>query len=238
MVALGLTFLTILAVLLGPILIKPLERNVEIFFLVAGTIIAAVAGQLTSALVRSALREPIELTAAVLVFGIVFRWLRARLDRLLSAATRMFGQRWLCFALTIVLGLLAGIITAVMAGIVFAEAISLLNIDRSTESPRLPRMLRDWTGRRYDAPGDAGQRTGSGRAALRLLLPGATAGSVRDRWIILLLTPTLFLPKRTAIALAAGSGERSVRDGSDSGRQSLYFHCRPGRTFGRASTGG
>ena len=133
MVALVLTFLTILAVLLGPILIKPIERNVEIFFLVAGTIIAAVAGQLSSALVRSALREPIELTAAVLVFGIVFRLLRARLDRLLSAATRMFGQRWLCFALTIVLGLLAGFITAVVAALVFAEAISLLKMDRSTE---------------------------------------------------------------------------------------------------------
>ena len=133
MLALVLTFLTILAVLLGPILIKPIERNVEIFFLVAGTIIAAVTGQLSSALVRSALREPIELTSAVLVFGIVFRLLRARLDRLLSAATRMFGQRWLCFALTIVLGLLAGFITAVVAALVFAEAISLLKMDRSTE---------------------------------------------------------------------------------------------------------
>ena len=133
MLALVLTFLTILAVLLGPILIKPIERNVEIFFLVAGTIIAAVTGQLSSALVRSALREPIELTLAVLVFGIVFRLLRARLDRPLSAATRRFGQWWLCFALTIVLGLLAGFITAVVAALVFAEAISLLKMDRSTE---------------------------------------------------------------------------------------------------------
>src|SRR5271156_2094328 len=101
MVALVLTFLTILAVLLGPILIKQLERNVELFFLVAGTIIAAVTGQLSSALVRSALREPIELTAAVLVFGIVFRLMRARLDRLLSSATRMFGERGRCVSLAV-----------------------------------------------------------------------------------------------------------------------------------------
>ena len=168
MLALVLTFLTILAVLLGPILIKPIERNVEIFFLVAGTIIAAVTGQLSSALVRSALREPIELTLAVLVFGIVFRLLRARLDRPLSAATRRFGQWSLCFALTIVLGLLAGFITAVVAALVFAEAISLLKMDRIHRSRRdCPRMLRDRTGRRHDAAGDAGQHTSFGRAARR-----------------------------------------------------------------------
>ena len=47
---------------------------------------------------------------------------------LLSRGVRVFRQRWLCFGLTIVLGLLAGFITAVVAGLVFAEAVSLLEI--------------------------------------------------------------------------------------------------------------
>src|SRR5271163_3557168 len=131
--ALVLAFLMVLAVLLGPILIKPIERNVELFFLSAGIITAAVAGQFSSALVRAALREPIELTLAVLGFGIAFRLLRARLDRVFAGAVRMFGQRWLCFGLTIVLGLLSGLITAVVAALVLAEALSMLRMNRSAE---------------------------------------------------------------------------------------------------------
>jgi hypothetical protein len=37
--------LTVLAVLLGPILLKPIERNVELFFLAAGGIVSTVMGQ-------------------------------------------------------------------------------------------------------------------------------------------------------------------------------------------------
>jgi predicted cation transporter len=133
MITLILASLAIVAVLLGPILVKPIERNVELFFLVTGSITCAVAGRFSFALVRSALREPIALTSAVLVFGIVFRLMQTRLDRLFSVASRRLGQRWLCFGLTIVLGLLAGFITAVVAALVFAEAVSLLKMDRSAE---------------------------------------------------------------------------------------------------------
>jgi predicted cation transporter len=133
MIAVILTSLTIVAVLLGPILVKPIERNVEFFFLIAGTITSAVMGQFSSALIHTALSEPIAITSAVLVFGIAFRLLRVQLDRLFSLAVIMFGQRWLCFGLTIILGLLAGFITAVVAALVFAEAVALLKMDRSAE---------------------------------------------------------------------------------------------------------
>ncbi|MGD0117098.1 MAG: DUF1646 family protein [Candidatus Binatus sp.] len=133
MMTLVLACLTVLAVLLGPILVEPIERNVELFFLIAGIVTAAVAGQFNSALVRSALREPVELTLAVLGFGVVFRLLQAHLNRIFTGAVRRFGQRWLCFGLTIVLGLLSGFITAVVAALVLAEAISLLRMDRSAE---------------------------------------------------------------------------------------------------------
>lgn len=39
----------------------------------------------------------------------------------------------MCFGLTIILGLLAGFITAVVAALVFAEAVALLKMDRSAE---------------------------------------------------------------------------------------------------------
>jgi predicted cation transporter len=133
MVALILTFLIILAVLLGPILLKPIERNVELFFLAAGTLTAIVCGRLSLALIVHALREPLALTSAVLVFGIIFRLIRTRLDRLFARGIRRFGQRPLCFGLTIALGLLSGFVTAVVAALVFAEAIALLKMHRSRE---------------------------------------------------------------------------------------------------------
>ena len=128
-----LASLAILAVLLGPILIEPIENNLELFFLVAGVLTSILTGQFNSRLVRTALSEPIALTTAILIFGIIFRLLQGRLDRLFSKAIRMFGHRWLCFGLTIILGLLAGFITAVVAALVFAEAISLLRLDRAAQ---------------------------------------------------------------------------------------------------------
>jgi predicted cation transporter len=86
MIALLLTLVTVAAVLLGPILVKPVERNIELFFLAAGIVAALVTGQLNSALVRNALREPLELSLAVLVFGVAFRLIRAQLDRLFAKA--------------------------------------------------------------------------------------------------------------------------------------------------------
>ena len=54
MMTLILTSLTILAVLLGPILVKPIERNVELFFLLIGVLTACVMRQFDAALVRAA----------------------------------------------------------------------------------------------------------------------------------------------------------------------------------------
>jgi predicted cation transporter len=132
-ITLFLAIIMVVVVLLGPILVKPVERNIELFFLVAGIVTALVFGQFSYALVRNALREPIELTAAVLLFGIVFRLNRVRIDRLFTQATRRFGQHRTCFVLTLAVGLSAGFITAVVAALIFAEAIALLKMDRSSE---------------------------------------------------------------------------------------------------------
>jgi predicted cation transporter len=125
--------LLVLVVLLGPILLRPVERNLELFFLIVGILTAAAMGQFSPALVRSALSEPVALSAAVLVFGVVFRFLRNHLDHLFAGAIRIFGERCLCFGLTIIAGLFAGFITVVIAALVFVEAISLLRLDRKTE---------------------------------------------------------------------------------------------------------
>jgi len=133
MPTLALATLVIIAVLLGPVLIKPIERNVELFFLLIGLLTAAVMGQFNAALVRGALLEPLSFTAAVLVFGAAFRLSKAYLDDLLATVVELLAPRTLCFFLAIILGALAPLVTPVVSALVFVEAIALLRRDRAAE---------------------------------------------------------------------------------------------------------
>jgi predicted cation transporter len=126
--------LILLAVLLGPVLVKQIERNIEVFFLAAGTLAAAAAGQWSRELLHAAATEPIPLTVAVLVFGVVVRLLRPVLDRQVERLVKVVGARWVYFALIVVLGLISSIITAVIAALVLVEAIALLKLDRESET--------------------------------------------------------------------------------------------------------
>lgn len=133
MVTLAFATLVIVVVLLGPVLIESIERNVELFFLLVGVLTACIMGQFNATIVRAALSEPLPFTLAVLVFGATFRLLRDCFDQLLSRVIQLLDPRILCFCLAIILGFLAALITPVVSALVFAEAISLLRCDRRSE---------------------------------------------------------------------------------------------------------
>ncbi len=123
----------IVLVLVGPIFIRVIEQNVEVFFLAVGLLTAFFSGQLKWKLVEAAIFEPLSFTLAVLVFGIAFRWSRGYLDALLARLIFMIEPLRICFYLTIVLSVLAPFITPVVAALVAVEAIALLRLDRDTE---------------------------------------------------------------------------------------------------------
>jgi predicted cation transporter len=125
--------LVLLVVLLGPVLVKPVEHNIEIFFLSAGAFASAVTGQWGTSLVRAALTEPIALTIAVLVFGVMARLIRPAFDRLVKDLVKAVPPRWIYFGLIVVLGLLSSVITAVIAALILVEAVALLKLDRRSE---------------------------------------------------------------------------------------------------------
>src|SRR5260370_34914803 len=93
------------AVLLGPVLVKPIEENIEIFFLIAGSFASAITGHWSSGLFHAALAEPIALTIAVLVFGVIARILRPTLDRSLTRMIKAVAPRWIYFGRLITLSL-------------------------------------------------------------------------------------------------------------------------------------
>ncbi len=125
--------LVLVAVLLGPVLVKPIEENIEVFFLFAGGLASAVTGQWGRDLFHAAVTEPVALTIAVLAFGVIARFLRPTLDRAVQRSVKVVGPRWLYFGLIVVLGLLSSVITAVIAALILVEAIALLKLDRRSE---------------------------------------------------------------------------------------------------------
>jgi predicted cation transporter len=129
-IALGLI---LLAVLTGPVLVKGVERNLEVFFLCAGALAAAVSGQLGWPLLRAAAREPMALSLAVLVFGAAARLARPQLDRWFEKLLRSTSPRVVYFVLILALGLLSSVITAVIAALFLVEAIALMKLDRQSE---------------------------------------------------------------------------------------------------------
>jgi predicted cation transporter len=132
-VAIGLG-LILIAVLLGPIFIKPIERNLELFFLVLGVLAAVAGGQFGWPLLRDALTQPIGLTAAVLVFGVLARLLRPAFDASVQKLRAILPARWIYFFLIISLGLVSSLITAVVAALLLVEAIAMLKLDRPSET--------------------------------------------------------------------------------------------------------
>lgn len=133
MVRLVLASLVIAAVLVGPLFVGIIERHVETFFLVIGVLTALMMGRFNEALVWGVMTEPIGFTAAVLVFGGVFRLMRSYLDAIFHRVIEAMDPRVLCFSLAIGLGFLAPFITPVVAALIFVEAISLMRCGRIAE---------------------------------------------------------------------------------------------------------
>lgn len=126
--------LILIAVLLGPIFIKSIERNLELFFLTLGVLAAIVGGQVGWPLLRDALTEPIGLTLAVLVFGVLARLFRPAFDTAVQRLRGALPARWVYFSLIVGLGLLSSLITSVVAALLLVEAIAMLKLDRPSET--------------------------------------------------------------------------------------------------------
>jgi predicted cation transporter len=126
--------LILIAVLIGPIFIRTVERNIELFFLVVGLLTSLLAGQFGWPMLHDAAVEPIALTAAVLVFGVIARLCRRFFDHAIQGLRAVVPSPWIYFTLIIGLGLLSSVITAVVAALLLVEAIAVLKLDRSSET--------------------------------------------------------------------------------------------------------
>ncbi len=120
-------------VLVLPFLSKKVEHQLEAFLFVMGVLSVTVSGLWTRHLVGKAIVEPIKITLAVLVAGLIFRIIRPKLGKWTTTFATRFGFGLLFFTIVVGLGLLSSVITAIIAALILAEVVSALRLPRNLE---------------------------------------------------------------------------------------------------------
>jgi predicted cation transporter len=128
----GLVVILILVLFL-PFSVKVVEHNLEIFLFVMGIAAATISGMMSLHLIEKALIDPITITLAVLIAGLICKWGQVQLEKSILWINRILSPR-IFFGLTvIILGLASSIITAIIAAIVLVIIINVLPLDRKSE---------------------------------------------------------------------------------------------------------
>jgi predicted cation transporter len=144
---LGLIFLI---VLLGPFFIKKIEHNLEVFLFSMGvlavtvnTVFLKVSSETEASaegslplwnfhLVEKALIDPIEISVAVLVAGLIFHYGRGHIRTLMENVLARIPLKIVVFAVIALLGLLSSVITAIISALLLVEIVSALRLERKT----------------------------------------------------------------------------------------------------------
>lgn len=123
----------LLLVLTLPFAFKAVEHQLEIFLFIMGVAASLISGIMDQHLILKALEEPVMITAAVLIAGILFKLFQTKLQAGIRAALRVVPFPVFAFLVITVLGLASSVITAIIASLVLVEIISALRLDRKTE---------------------------------------------------------------------------------------------------------
>lgn len=123
----------LLLVLFLPFAVKVVEQNLEPFLFIMGLLAAIVSGVLDWELFLQALEDPIVITAAVLVAGLLFKWLKDPIENTVLSINKKVNTRVFLSVAIVLLGLISSLITAIIAAIVLVSLVSILRLDRKTE---------------------------------------------------------------------------------------------------------
>ncbi|MFU0791890.1 DUF1646 family protein [Virgibacillus proomii] len=127
----GLTIILVLVLFLP--FTKIVERNLEVFLFIMGVLSALVSQVLNRDLINEALIHPINITLAVLVAGLLFRWFQGTIKKGVLGISKAIPYRLFIALLVIILGLISSLITAIIAAIILVSVISVLEMDKKSE---------------------------------------------------------------------------------------------------------
>lgn len=112
---------------------KMVEKNLEVFLFIMGVASVLVSQVLDWDLTKEALTHPINITLAVLVAGLLFRWFQAPIKKSILTVSNAMPYKLFIALFVIILGLISSVITAIIAAIILVAVISVLPMDRKSE---------------------------------------------------------------------------------------------------------
>lgn len=126
-------FIILLLVLFLPFTVRKIESNLEYFLFIMGILAALVGGVLNKELVLKALEDPLKITAAVLIAGLLFKWYQRQFGTIIDSISHKILFPLFIALMVIILGLLSSVITAIIAALVLVLIVGNLSLARKDE---------------------------------------------------------------------------------------------------------
>lgn len=123
----------LLLVLFLPFTVKKVEHNLEIFLFIMGIAAALVSGMMNGELIKKALIDPIKITLAVLIAGLLTKWFHNQIEKSILTLSKVLTPRIFLALIVIILGFLSSIITAIIAAIILVIVVNAVQLDRKSE---------------------------------------------------------------------------------------------------------
>ncbi|MGH7780508.1 MAG: DUF1646 family protein [Candidatus Binataceae bacterium] len=121
--------IVLVLMLIGPLAIRWIEHNLEVYILAMGVIATLLAGGFTRGVVEHALTEPILITLAVIVAGIAFGYSQEYLERVFARLRHRMSRPVLSGLSIFILAIISSVITAIVAALVLVQIIEMLNLE-------------------------------------------------------------------------------------------------------------
>lgn len=128
---LGLIIIFLLVLFL-PLSSKWVERHLEFFLFGMGLSAAFISGVLHQFLFVEASVAPIKISLAVLLAGLLFKWLHTPLEKSIVRVSQILPFRMFIGLSIILLGLISSIITAIISALVLVLIVTSLTLDRKS----------------------------------------------------------------------------------------------------------
>src|SRR5512135_2113111 len=115
MLLIGLLIIVLLVLFL-PVTVPWVEKNLEVFLMLMGLLAVTLSDWLgpdkmwTAQLLAEAVKEPVKITVAVIIVGLLIHFFNEHLTKAIAKSEKIIGERWFCFFLIFILGLLSSVI--------------------------------------------------------------------------------------------------------------------------------
>ena len=128
-----LLYALILLVLVLPLSLHKVEENLEAFLFGCGVFAVTVTHSWSWHLIVTALEDPIVITIAVFVAGLLFKFTHKMLQTLTHKTVAVIGLRATMAITVFVLGMTSSLITAIIAALILSEVVLLLPLNRKNK---------------------------------------------------------------------------------------------------------